>query len=227
MSLWCPPPSPGTESICKMQTTKKTEQGRNYYQPGKEADKLCSALNHQTSGCTLGLPHLPLQEGYWGFPRLKNPKLFPIVGEAESVLHPTQASSSKDSSMGAQLWNPPNTAGSGIGSGVDTKHTHPTPGLALPVACRLQRGRGYSNGGPIQRVRRKKGGGEPGHAPHNSKAVQTPKVTLMRTRKMPENKGEGTSPAGSSPCSSGHAISECCTDYPGKRVSEVPRAPWV
>lgn len=44
-----PLPFPGTELICKMQATKKTKQDRNCYQPGKEADKLCLALNHQPS----------------------------------------------------------------------------------------------------------------------------------------------------------------------------------
>lgn len=69
------------------------------------------------------------------------------------------------------------------------------------------------------RRRRKKGCWEPGHARHKHRRVQAPKVALMRTRKMPENKEEGTGPAGSLPCSSGQAIlvAECGPDYPGER----------
>lgn len=83
---------PSLQALNQYVKCKPPERSRNYYQPGIEADKLCSALNHQTSGCTLGLPRPQLQEGHWGFPGLKNARLFLIVGEAESVLHPTQAS---------------------------------------------------------------------------------------------------------------------------------------
>lgn len=61
-----PPPSPGTKSICKTQTTRKTKWDRNCCHPGKEADKLCLALNHQTSDCNRGLPHLQRQGGPLG-----------------------------------------------------------------------------------------------------------------------------------------------------------------
>lgn len=58
-----PPPSLGTKSIWKRQTTKMTKQDRNCYHPRKEA-----ALNHQNSDCSLGLPHPRLLQDLGAFP---------------------------------------------------------------------------------------------------------------------------------------------------------------
>lgn len=127
-----------------MQTTRKTRRDRNCCHPGKEADKLCLALNHQTSHCNPGLPHLQLQGGPLGLSQ---------AGECQAlsnsrrgrVAPPRPPSPGAASSIGTSWVLPlastqhswPQT-----GSGADTKHIHPVPELPPSPACGLQAAEG-------------------------------------------------------------------------------------